>query len=43
MSLKELQFWVAVGLVSIISIALFKILAAQPWAPEGLREFAGSL
>lgn len=40
---SELRFWLAVGLVSIASIAIFKVIGAQSWTPDGLKRLAGFL
>lgn len=33
---REISFWLAVGLVAIASVALFKIFAAQPFVQRNL-------
>lgn len=43
MTKHDVAFWVAVGIVSIASVAIFKIGAAQPWVPDGLKKLAGSI
>jgi hypothetical protein len=40
---EDLAFWVTVGLVAILSVALTKVVAAQSWAPDGLTKLAGHL
>ncbi|HJT38469.1 MAG TPA: hypothetical protein VJ818_08600 [Actinomycetota bacterium] len=41
MDLAELRFWIAVGLVAIVSVAIFKVLAAH--GPAGLQHLAGAV
>lgn len=38
---REAGFWISVGLVAVASVAIFKVLGAQRWAPEGIRRLAG--
>ena len=40
---EEVGFWLTVGLVAILSVALVKVVAAQSWAPDGLTKLAGHL
>jgi hypothetical protein len=43
MDQHELAFWISVGIVSIVSVALFKVLGAQKWVPEGVQHLAGAI
>jgi hypothetical protein len=43
MDRHELAFWLSVGIVSIVSVALFKVLASHKGAPEGLQHLAGAI
>ena len=37
---EDFAFWVTVGLVAILSVALTKVVAAQSWAPDGLTKLS---
>jgi hypothetical protein len=43
MDRHEVTFWFSVGIVSIVAVALFKVLGAKEWMPEGVRSLAGAI
>lgn len=40
---REAAFWGAVGITAIVSVLIFKLAGAQPWAPASLQRLSASI
>lgn len=43
MNRSEVSFWLAVALVAVVAVGLFKVVGNQPWVPDVVKRFANSL